>query len=118
MKNFNSWKSDQNKDCSAAQQQRNRHDSNKILEYMDSGKTFEVNFVTLHSLDLGNVAQKSGNVDMQQNYDKTFLKKWLVTRFQTYKSYHAVAPCQGPIRYSDTVSVDPLLLFQQLINIG
>ena len=60
-------KSDQHKDCSAAEQQRNRHDSNIILEYLDSGKIFEVNFVNLHYLDIGIVAHKSGNVDMQQN---------------------------------------------------
>ena len=60
-------KSDQHKDCSAAEQQGKRHDSNIILEYLDSGKIFEVNFVTLHYLDIGIVAHKSGNVDMQQN---------------------------------------------------
>ena len=62
---FNSWKSDQQKDCSAAQQKRNRHESNKILEYLDSGKIFVVNFVTIHSLDIGIAAHKSWNVDMQ-----------------------------------------------------
>ena len=60
---FNSCKSDQQKDCSAAQQQRNRHDSNK-----------------------------------------------------TKKSNHAVTLVSNyPGKAtSDTVSVDPLLLFQQL----
>ena len=60
-------KSDQHKDCGAAQQQRNRRDSNNILENLDSGKIFEINFVTLHSVDIGIVAHKSGTVDMQQN---------------------------------------------------
>ena len=64
---FSSWKDDQHKDCSAAQHQRNRHDSNKILEYLDNGELFVVNFVTLHSLDIGIVAHKSGNVDMQHS---------------------------------------------------
>ena len=36
--------------------QRNRYDSNKIIEYLDSENLFEVNFVTLHSLDIGIVA--------------------------------------------------------------
>ena len=36
-----------------AQQQRNRYDSNKIIEYLDSENLFEVNFVTLNSLDIG-----------------------------------------------------------------
>ena len=35
------------------QQQRNRYDSNKIIKYLDSENLFEVNFVTLHSLDIG-----------------------------------------------------------------
>ena len=39
-----------------AQQQRNRYDSNKILEYMDSDNLFEVKFATLHSLDIDIVA--------------------------------------------------------------
>ena len=39
-----------------AQQQRNRYDSNKIIEYLDSENLFEVNFVTLHSLDIDFVA--------------------------------------------------------------
>ena len=38
------------------QQQRNRYDSNKIIEYLDSENIFEVNFVTLHSLDIDIVA--------------------------------------------------------------
>ena len=63
----NSRKGDQHKDCTTTQQQRNRHDSNKIPEYLDSGKIFEVNFVTLHSFDIGIVAHKSGNVDMQNS---------------------------------------------------
>ena len=55
-----SYNSDQHKDCSAAQQQRNRHDSNKIIDYLDDSKNlFEVKFVTLHSLDIGTVAYKS-----------------------------------------------------------
>ena len=49
------------------QQQRNRYDSNKIIEYLDSENLFEVNFVTLHSLDIGIVAHYSGNVDMQHS---------------------------------------------------
>ena len=36
-----------------AQQQRNSFDSNKIIEYLDSENLYEVNFVTLHSLDIG-----------------------------------------------------------------
>ena len=36
-----------------AQQQRNRYDSNKIMEYLDSENLFEVKFVTLSSLDIG-----------------------------------------------------------------
>ena len=39
-----------------AQQQRNRRGTNKIIEYLDSENIFEVNFVTLHSLDSGIVA--------------------------------------------------------------
>ena len=39
-----------------ARQQRNRYDSNKIIEYLDSENLFEVNFVTLNSLDIGIVA--------------------------------------------------------------
>ena len=39
-----------------AQQQRNRYDSNKIIEYLDSENLFEVNVVTLHSLDIDIVA--------------------------------------------------------------
>ena len=39
-----------------AQQQRNRYDLNKIIEYLDSENLFEVNFVTLNSLDSGIVA--------------------------------------------------------------
>ena len=39
-----------------AQQQRNRYDSNKIIEYLDSENLLEVNFVTLNSLDIGIVA--------------------------------------------------------------
>ena len=50
-----------------AQQQRNRYDSNKIIEYLDSENIFEVNFVTLHSLDIDILAHKSGNVDMQDS---------------------------------------------------
>ena len=50
-----------------AQQQRNRYDSNKIIEYFDSENLFEVNFVTLHSLDIDIVAHESGNVDMQDS---------------------------------------------------
>ena len=38
------------------QQQKNRYDSNKIIEYLGSENLFEVNFVTLHSLDIGIVA--------------------------------------------------------------
>ena len=37
---------------------------------LDSGNIFEIKFVTLHYLDIGDigiVAHKSGNVDMQQN---------------------------------------------------
>ena len=36
-----------------AQQQRNRYDSNKNIEYLESETLFEVNFVTLNSLDIG-----------------------------------------------------------------
>ena len=39
-----------------AQQQRNRYDSNKIIEYLDSENLFEVKFVTLHSLDIDIIA--------------------------------------------------------------
>ena len=39
-----------------AQQQRNRYDSNMIMEYLDSENLFEVKFVTLSSLDIGIVA--------------------------------------------------------------
>ena len=39
-----------------AQQQRNRYDSNKIIEYLDSDNLFEVKFVTLHSLEIDIVA--------------------------------------------------------------
>ena len=39
-----------------AQQQRNRYDSNKIIKYLDSENLFEVNFVTLLSLDIDIVA--------------------------------------------------------------
>ena len=39
-----------------AQQQRNRYDSNNIIEYLDSEDLYEVNFVSLHSLDIGIVA--------------------------------------------------------------
>ena len=66
-----------------AQQQRNRYDSNKIIEYWDSENLFEVNFVTLHSLDIDIVAHYSGNIDMQDSYDKLVLAKWLITMFQT-----------------------------------
>ena len=38
------------------QQPKNRCDSNKIVKYLDSENLFEVNFVTLHSLDIGIVA--------------------------------------------------------------
>ena len=38
------------------QQQRNSHDSNKMIKYLDSENRFEVNFVTLHSFDIGIVA--------------------------------------------------------------
>ena len=49
------------------QQQRNRYDSNKIIKYLDSKNLFEVNFVTLHSLDIGIIVHQSGNVDMQHS---------------------------------------------------
>ena len=39
-----------------AQQQINRYDSNKIMEYLDSENLFGVKFVTLNSLDIGIVA--------------------------------------------------------------
>ena len=39
-----------------AQQQSNRYDSNKIIRYLDSENLFEVNFVTLYSLDIDIVA--------------------------------------------------------------
>ena len=39
-----------------AQQQTHGYDSSKIIEYKDSENLFEVNFVTLHSLDIGTVA--------------------------------------------------------------
>ena len=38
------------------QQQRNRYDSKRIIQYLDSENIFDVNFVTLHSLDIGIVA--------------------------------------------------------------
>ena len=38
------------------QQQSNIYDSNKITEYLDSENLSEVNFVTLHFLDIGIVA--------------------------------------------------------------
>ena len=49
------------------QQQRNRYDSNKIIEYLDSETLFEVNFVTLLSLDIGIVVHQSGNADRQHS---------------------------------------------------
>ena len=39
-----------------AQQQRNRYDSNKIIEYLERENLFAVNFGTLNSLDIGIVA--------------------------------------------------------------
>ena len=38
------------------QRQRNRYDSNKKIEYLGSENLFEVNFGTLHSLDIGIIA--------------------------------------------------------------
>ena len=38
------------------QLQRNIYDTNKIIEYLGSENLFEVNFVTLYSLDIGIVA--------------------------------------------------------------
>ena len=38
------------------QQQRNMYDSNKLIKYLDSENLFEVNFVILHSLDIGIIA--------------------------------------------------------------
>ena len=39
-----------------AQQQRNRYDSNEIIEYLDSENLFQINFATQSSLDIGIVA--------------------------------------------------------------
>ena len=63
------------------QQQRNRYDSNKINKYLDSENLFEVNFVTLHSLDIGIVVHSSGNVDMQHCTVRT-KDSWLITKCQ------------------------------------
>ena len=70
---------------------------------MDSKNLFEINFATQHSLDIGIVAPKSGNVDMQLMTDHK------VSDFVTKKSYHAVTVVSNyPVKAtSDTVSVDP-----------
>ena len=51
---------------------------------MDSKNLFEINFVTQHSLGIGIVSPKSGNVDMQLMTDHK------VSDFVAKKSYHAV----------------------------
>ena len=70
---------------------------------MDSKNLFEIKFATQHSLDIGIVAPKSGNVDMQLMTDHK------VSDFVTKKSYHAVTVVSNyPVKAtSDTVSVDP-----------
>ena len=50
--------------CSIARQQKDTDDANKIIEYLDSENPFDV---TLHSHDIGIVANKSGTVDMQSS---------------------------------------------------
>ena len=57
---------------------------------------------------------------MQHNKDKRFLADHHVSDFVTKKSYHVVTlVSKYPIKAtSDAVSVDPLLLFQQLITVG
>ena len=70
---------------------------------MDSKNLFEISFVTQHSLDIGIVAPKSGNVDMQLITDHK------VSDFVTKKSYHALTLVS---KYtvkatSDTMSVEP-----------
>ena len=70
---------------------------------MDSKNLFEIKFATQHSLDIGIVAPKSGNVDMQLMTDRK------VSDFVTKKSYHAVTVVSNyhVKATSDTVSVDP-----------
>ena len=57
---------------------------------------------------------------MQHSLDKRFLADHKVSDFVAKKSYHVVTlMSKYPIKAtSDTVSVDPLLLFQQLITVG
>ena len=81
---------------------------------MDSKNLFEINFVTQHSLDIGVVAPKSGNVDIKLMTDHK------VSDFVTKKCYHAVTlVSQYTAKVtSDTVSVDPLCCSSNSLLLG
>ena len=53
---YNGWLPVKDYLSKTVQQQRNKYDSDKIIEYLDSENIFKVNLVTLHSLDIGIVA--------------------------------------------------------------
>ena len=115
--------SDQHKDCSAARQQRDTDDTSKIIGYMDSKNPFDITSPTLHSLDTGIVAHKSVNVDHAAQVGKKILEKMAgqkVSDFVFKKSDHVVtlASKHSVKTLSDTVTIDPLLLFQRFITAG
>ena len=118
--------SDQHKDCSVTRQQRDTDDTTKVtkvIRYLGDKNPFDVTSATLHSLDTGIVAHQSVNVEHAPQVGQKILDKMTghkVSEFVFKRSDHVVtlASKHSIKAPSDTVTIDPLLLFQRFVTAG
>ena len=113
-------KSDQHKDCSAAQRQKNRHDSNNILEYLGSGKNIWGKLC--HSTfswywhcctwirECWHAAKLGHSLKLRYSLKNDWSQRFRFRDQEELPCYDACAklPCQGHIRYSLLLGRDVL----------
>ena len=95
-----------------APQQRYGYVSNKIIEYMDSENLFEVNFVTLHSLDVAFAAHYNqgmltcSTVRTRDSWQNDWSQGFKLCDQEELPCYDTCVklPCQGHNRHSEWVT--------------
>ena len=115
--------SDQHKDISLARQERDTRDTHKVLEYSQCKAPFDTNDSRLHSIDTVVLASCSVNADKGSQVGKKIVDGLVGHKLQEYvfkkKDQAVTLEAKDEVHTgTETVVIDPMLLFQRLVSTG
>ena len=113
--------SHQHKDLSSARQERDTNDTHKLLSFLSSKSPFDTD-LSLHSIDTGVTASDSVNVDNVFCVGEKILNEMIGHKVLDYvfKKKNQVVTLEAKTMQTakESVSIDPLLLFQHMVTAG